>query len=915
MKRSNCARPLVALCALFACLAGAGPAAADSSAGGGRAAAEVIGEEVPGIPVDVDLRDLPVEPAWRPGDPIKEIPRRARPLEGDLQPEPWTGIDPLLEAQQAFFGPGPGIVVGLNFNGQGFSGVNPPDTVGDVGPGHYIQMINGGGGALVTVHDKSTGAVIAGPFALDGLGSGNCAAGLGDPVVLYDPLADRWVLSEFSSSGNRLCVYVSRSPDPVTGGWCAYQLTAPGFPDYPKYGVWPDAYYVTTNESSPAIYAFDRENMILGTPTTCGTARAAQRFTAPSLPGFPFEALTPADLDGATPPPPGLPGIVMRHRDTEVHGPAGQPTHDLLEMWAVDIDWTTPANSALVALPAIQVAEFDSDLCGLSSFSCFPQPGTGTQLDPLREVIMFRLAYRNFGSHETLVGNYVTDVDGTNRGGVRWFELRDTGAGWTLEQEGTYSPDATNRWMGAIAMDGAGNLMVGYNVSSASVHPGLRFTGRLAGDAAGVMTLAEQVLVAGTASNSSNRYGDYSAMSVDPTDDCTFWFTGEWNGASSWSTRIGSVKFDACGEPGFTLSATPPAAAVCAGADALFTVHVGSISGYDLPVTLAALGAPAGATVGFSANPLTPPEATTMTVGNTAAIAPGTHTITVQGTATDLSVETDTVDLTVVATSPGAPALTAPADGASGVANPAPLAWTAVAGATSYVVEVDDTADFSSPVFTTTTAATSTTATGLVADTRYYWRVTAANACGTGASSAPFRFRTAARYCRAPNLPIPDGSPTGVTDLLTVPAGANAILDLDVELRVTHGWVGDIAFSLEHLGTTRVIFDRPGVPATQFGCSGDHVDALFSDEAANPAETSCSNTTGLTTGPYSPDQTFSAFDGTTLSGTWTITARDPESGFPGTLDEWCLVPMLDPMPFWDDFETGDTGRWTFSVGE
>ena len=195
--------------------------------------------------------------------------------------------------------------------------------------------------------------------------------------------------------------------------------------------------------------------------------------------------------------------------------------------------------------------------------------GSTSSLDPLREVVMNRLAYRNFGDHETLVGNFVTDVNGANQGGVRWFELRKSGAGaWSLYQEGTYSPTADNRWMGAIAMDSAGNIALGYNVSSGTVSPSLRYTGRLASDTLGTMSQGDNVLVNGTATNGSNRYGDYAAMSVDPSDDCTFWFTGQWNGASTWSTRIGKFKFDQCGTPDFTISATPASQEICAGANA-----------------------------------------------------------------------------------------------------------------------------------------------------------------------------------------------------------------------------------------------------------------------------------------------------------------------------------------------------------
>jgi len=502
---------------------------------------------------DGDVRDLPAPITWRPGDPIKEIPRRFYPPPGTEdqyvgRSEPF--VDLLHEWQLAAPDNTSGAFVTptRNFLGQGFSGVNPPDTAGDVGPNHYIQLINSSGGTAVRIYDKAEPqpAVLAN-FMLDSLGSGNCASGFGDPIALYDRQADRWLLSEFSGSGNRLCVYISQTADPLSGGWLNYDFQAPSFPDYPKYGVWPTdansglgSYVVTSNDGGPGIYALDRGAMLSGSPGTY------QRMTIPDLPGFGFEAPAPADLDGPNSPPAGARAIIMRHRDTENHSGPAAPG-DLLEMWAFDVDWTTPANTTLTTLPSIDVDEFDSDLCGLTSFFCFTQPNSGTTLDPLREVIMNRLQYMNHGDFETLVGNLVTDVDGSDHGGVRWFELRRQGGGWSLYQEGTYSIDADHRWMAAGAMDQSQNIALAYNISSNTTFPGLRYTGRLAGDPLDVMTQAEAVIAAGNSPNSSNRYGDYAAMNLDPADDCTFWFTGEFNPSGSWGTQIASFAFDACG--------------------------------------------------------------------------------------------------------------------------------------------------------------------------------------------------------------------------------------------------------------------------------------------------------------------------------------------------------------------------------
>jgi hypothetical protein len=611
--------------------------------------------------IDVDLRDLPVAREWEPGDPIKEIPRRSNRPPRVPEREQEGGPDPLLERQaEAELGPRavdptfPTPI--LNFPGQGFTGVTPPDTVGDVGPNHYIQIVNHGSGSAMRIHDK-TGAVVAGPIILDTLGTGGaCASGLGDPVVLYDSLADRWLVSEFAAGANALCVYVSQTNNPVSGGWFRYQFNTPNFPDYPKYAVWPDAYYVSTNESSPAAYALDRNRMLQGLSAT------SQRFTAPDLAGFPFQALTPADIDGASPPPAGAAGIFMRHRDDEVHNAPGTGS-DFLEIWEFKVNWTTPGSSTFTGPINIAVSDFSSELCGLSSFSCFEQPGSTPNLDPLREVIMFRLQYRNFGTHQMLAGNLVTDADGEGggdpleRGGVRWFELRKTGAAWTLFQEGTYSPDANPRWMGASAMDGSGNFAVGYNISSNTVFPGLRYAGRLSNDPTGTLPQGEATIVNGSAANSSNRYGDYAALSVDPSDDCTFWFTGEFNTASQWSTRIATFKFAACGgppTPNFSLSCSPSSVTAQQGSSGGSTCTVASTNGFNSAVSLSCTGLPAGASCAYVPNPVTPPANgsvnSALTVSTTGATPVGSFPFVAQGVS---GATTRTFNMTLVVTPTG----------------------------------------------------------------------------------------------------------------------------------------------------------------------------------------------------------------------------------------------------------------------
>ncbi len=435
----------------------------------------------------------------------------------------------------------------LNFNGGNDPGVSPGDSTGDVGPNHFIEAFNGSAATKITVFNKTTGAPVAGFTDIDmnSLVSG-VTPGLGDPIVLYDQLANRWLLAEIGpSQTGDLSIFISNTSDPTSGGWTHYTINMPNFPDYPKISVWQNAYYVTTNEdpNGTPVYALNRTKMLAGLALG---ANDVQRLAAPELAGFGFQAFTPADNDGAAAPP-GAPAYFMRHRDDEAHNVgANNPTRDFLEVWQFTVNFTTPASSSLTQVANIPISEFSSDLNGLSGFQTFPQPN-GQLLDSVREVIMNRLQYRNFGTYQVMVGNFVTDVgDFNDHGGVRWFEVRKVGAGpWTLYQEGTIAPDANNRWMGAIAMDGAGDIALGYSIASPTVFPGLRYVGRTAADVLGTMPNGEHVLVNGASSQTGvDRWGDYFNMVVDPVDDRTFWYVGSYMPAGgSWGTRIGKFIF------------------------------------------------------------------------------------------------------------------------------------------------------------------------------------------------------------------------------------------------------------------------------------------------------------------------------------------------------------------------------------
>ena len=292
-------------------------------------------------------------------------------------------------------------------------------------------MINMVHGSNVNIYDKQ-GNLLQPTFTLETLGTGQCNQGKGDPVVLYDEAADRWLLSEFSFSGNILCVYISQTADPQ-GAWYAYQFATPYFPDYPKYGVWRDAYYVGVNELTPSVLAFERDKMLLGQP-----AQMIRRLLTPLWSGF--DVILPADIDGGRLPPVGTPGYFVRQVDDDYLTSSPDPANDYLELWTFTADFTTPANSIFTKTQSIPVAEFSSYFCSAGWF-CVTQKGSDEKLDNLREPLMWRLQYRHFSSHESLVGNYVVNADGNGRAAIRWFELRSTdGSTWQLHQEGTFAP-------------------------------------------------------------------------------------------------------------------------------------------------------------------------------------------------------------------------------------------------------------------------------------------------------------------------------------------------------------------------------------------------------------------------------------------------------------------------------------------
>ncbi|HEX6776953.1 MAG TPA: hypothetical protein VF099_02075, partial [Ktedonobacterales bacterium] len=539
--------------------------------------------------------------------------------------------------------------VGNGFSGpQGTFTVNsaPPDTNGAVGPQDYVQIVN----TDFAVFNKdatrgAVGSVRYGPVQINTLWSG--FGGLcqtdndGDPIVVYDSIANRWLITQFAVTNPNpnffQCIAVSTGSDP-TGSYNRYAFSYPNFPDYPKFGLWPDAYYATFNMFNAAgtsflggqVCAFDRASMLNGANAT------QQCFNA----GTSFGGLLPSSLDGSTLPPAGSPNYILALNTTTS-----------LAFWKFHVDWTTPANSTFTGPTSIPVASY-AEACG--GGTCIPQSGTTNQLDSLADRVMYRLSYRNFGSYESLIVDHA--ITSGSSVGMRWYEIRSPGGTPAVFQSGTYAPDSSFRWMGSIAQDQSGDMAMGFSVSSSSTHPGISYTGRLVGDPLGSMSQGETSVIVGAGSQTGTltRWGDYSAMQVDPSDGCTFWYTNQYipaNGSFNWKTRIASFKFPSCGGSttnDFSISSNPSSLSITQGSSGTSTISTAVTSGSAGTVSLTASVSPSGPTVSLNPTSVTAGGSSTLTVNVGSTVATGSYTVTVTGTEGSATHST-TVSVTVTA--------------------------------------------------------------------------------------------------------------------------------------------------------------------------------------------------------------------------------------------------------------------------
>lgn len=809
----------------------------------------------------------------------------------------------------------PGTIV--NFEGQSIfdtialgQGFLPPDTVGDVGPNHYVQAVN----VTFRVYDKAGTPLTPVRSIGDLFGTipGPCAGDeSGDPVVHYDSLADRWLISQFctvANPNNHQLIAISQTPDP-TGAYYLYDFMMPNnkFNDYPKFGVWPDGYYMTDNQFNQAgtaflgggAFAFDRAKLLAGDPTASFIYFDLFNLD-PTIGG-----MLPSDADGLAPPPAGAPNVFAYFIATEF-GDAS----DGLRVFDFHADFAVPANSTFIerAESPIAVAAFNpADPAGRDDIEQPPPANNATSaLDAIGDRLMHRLQYRNFGTHQSLVTNHTVNVGTGNtqalhQAGVRYYELRNTAGAYVVNEQASFAPDTTNRWMGSAAMDHQGNLAVGYSVSSTTVFPGVRYAGRLAGDPPNGLFQGEATLQAGgfVQTHTSSRWGDYSSTNVDPTDDCTFWHTNEYylddqpGITAEWHTRVGSFKVN----PACVAPAQGTLQVNVTNCDSLLPVQGASITvnnnlyGSTTPAGTFASQLPPGTyTVTISAPNYFPVTLNNVVItnGNTTtinqcilgqphiaaagatitaescqpadnALSPG-ETVTVQfGLKNDGTASTTNLVATLQATggvtSPSGPQNygSIPPDNTTVVSRP-------------FTFTVDPSISCGGTVTATLQLQDGATNLGTVTFTLQVGAVGGAvtNTYSTGNIA----------------VPIPDVSSVDVP--INVPDNG-VVQDVNVRVRLNHTFDGDLDISLVHPdGTAILLSNNRGGAGDNFGtgandCAG--TPTIFDDEAGATIASGVAPFAGT----FRPDTPLSGLDGKTTVGTWKLRVADTAALDVGTI--------------------------------
>jgi len=859
----------------------------------------------------IPLRDFPIDQGNFNGD-IKEIrivPNRSRynaQVNMDALP---NGID---QNAQRNLGGITSLPLEQNFVGFDNTGYTPPDPTGAVGPNHYVHAVN----SSVKIFDK-TGILVAGPTSLGaflGIGSNS-----GDPIVLYDQLADRYFVSEFGSLTNSLAIGVSDTNDP-TGAYNVYQFSLDQFPDYPHFSVWPDGYYLTANKGGAnKVYAIERDVILAGGPS-------------PQIAGFPLPGQVPmpnyvvspepANLLGTTFPA-NVPGYIVYMQDDAWGG----VSFDHLKIWEIEMDWVTLSNSTISSALEVPTDPFNTIFAPFGSGDV-AQPGTGQKLDMIGGIVSFAANYRSFGTHNSWLITFNTDVDNNDTSGVRWIELRNDGVNpWSIYQEGTYAPaDGHSRFMGSAAMDAAGNIGLGFNIASATLPAGIRYTGRFDGDPLGQMTVAETTIVDGVGVQTfTNRFGDYSHLTMDP-DNFTFWHTAEFFSTNNqWRTQVASFSLSG----GFSADVgvndiAQPSNGILTNAESveISIRNFGSVSQSNIPVELRVDGN------------LVASEVYTGTItSNSTALYTFMQTVdlSVEGQTYSIEAKTDlagdefaandtfTKEVTYVFENDlGVTDITSPESG-EGLGNEIVTVIIENFGALSQSnFDVSYSINGGTPVVETVAGplapgglvSYSFAAFADLSSIGTYNFVSSTELIGDSVAANDESAKTVINlscFSLENDTDMPIGPNAGdITESIISYTDDFLINDVNVTVNLLHTWDGDIDLKLRAPDNTEVILSNRN------GGSGDnYTNTVFDDEAATPI------TSGAPpyTGSFQPEGDLSDFDGMQSIGDWKLIITDNANVDGGTLLDWTLQLCEDVPLGITDFTIENAELLIVSTGE
>ncbi len=797
----------------------------------------------------------------------------------------------------------------INVSGQNFSNSFPADPTGDVSELHYVQAINSAAGSVFRVYNKVDGSPLTGAILMETLGpaTGACQFGSSDPQVVYDGLAQRWVLLELVSNGSA-CVYVSASSNILSTTWFRYEFGFSPFADYPKLAAWDNVYAVGANAATVvdptnfiekrSFFVLDKNQMLQGLPATFqtfDTGALARVF-------FDFGLALPIGIKGNNPPQPGALMTFVVPVDDELQIGGGILGEDQLLLYTVQVDFSNPANSVVTGPISLAIGEWSRS--GGQAFQSNTKPlpmFTGTP--------MHRATYRNFGDREVITLGFThtfnQDVNFGSLSAVRWIELlRVNGSSsvWNVAQDGefvqNFGASPVNRFIPALQMDNSGNMALAYGLMSkgnaaqsiAPIEPSLGYTGRLRGDVANSMPIAETLIGVGSSPQLDNffRWGDYFDMSLDP-DGCRFWFTGQYMDDTNWGTRIASWKHDSCGSPDFLIN-TPSAVVseVClaSGTQSIgpLAVNVDTLNSFWSDVSLAFQSLPTGVTANVVDGIRRPPSSTTATLQISNAAADGLGSATLRGTHQAL-VHDLNFPFDIAHTVSASPFQQTPLNNATNVALLPAFSWDAAPTADRYVLEVSTSNTFSNLVVNQTLNVTSFVPTNLLLpNTTYFWRIKSQNQCGDSAASPVRSFSTVKTYCSpiTPTL-VPDGG--SLVRSVNIGDLPGDIAEMTMRVALNNGRGGDYRITLNNGSRSAVLLSPIGAT-----CGTGSFKFIFDD--ADAATVTCSDFGTSNDNVVKPNNPLSVFNGQAANNTWSINIEDTISnGTAGTFLFFCINPI------------------------